>query len=106
MIGAYLYSLVPPQIKGPTFTLVFLCLKLRVLPFIYGMSQIKSLVSFMGHNQLTKSHGGNQVLFLTIDYVKDGVSISLMCESEIGLLISDRVSTFYEKINYDIVNGE
>lgn len=49
-------SISPSQIKKPLF--------------LFWTSQFRSLVSFSGHNQCTKSHDSEQVLFFTIDYVK------------------------------------
>lgn len=50
------------------------------------MFQIKSPVSFLGHNQCTKSYDTKHDLLLRIDYVEIRVFLK-KCESQTRLLI-------------------
>lgn len=67
-------ALPPSKIKHPLFP--------------SSVSQIKSLVSFLGRNHCTISHDSKQVLFPTIDYVEFSVSLRTF-ESQSGPLIWD-----------------
>lgn len=48
--------------------------------FRFGMSQIKSPPSILGHSQCAISHGNKQALFLSIDYIESSACLDA-CES-------------------------